>query len=81
MRVAVSIWECSGKFVYSYFIKLIYVSDTAHKFSTVIAQATMNRPFPIRDCACPDDHFRFLVPQPGHVSKKHARVRIGQECD
>lgn len=57
----------------------MYRISRAHKFSTVVAQATMNRPFPIRGRACPDDHFRFLVPQPGHVSKNTLRgMRINE---
>lgn len=50
----------------------------AHKFSTVVAQATMNRPFPICGHACPDDHFRFLVPPRSQdMSQKTRYVACG----
>lgn len=53
----------------------MYRISLAHRFSTVVAQATMNRPFPIRSHACPDDRFRFLVPQ--DMSQKTRYVACG----
>lgn len=46
MRAVVDLGGCRSKLVSVLYEKLMYVSR-AHRFSTVVAQATMNRPVPI----------------------------------